>query len=223
MSKGHLNSRDEDEEYFSANDGRDISPAQSGDETSLAEDGDYCQGEQTCGAVRTDAVIANDSNECAKTDAGHVLPPFVNAARHTAVGRAEHVAALEPGRDDLVAATDPTMETRPPAAVGNSSSSNFGYTVEPGGLKEPTAERQEAATNAKPEGFSEVGRGCIETGSEANGELTVENSRTENTAGTTANKVDKDHAVASFGAFSVSCLKLGVAEVRQAFRLCREA
>ncbi|CBJ28759.1 hypothetical protein Esi_0119_0081 [Ectocarpus siliculosus] len=40
----------------------------------------------------------------------------------------------------------------------------------------------------------------------------VENSRTENTAGSTAEKVDEVHAVASFGAISVSSLKLGVAE-----------
>ncbi|CAM9451967.1 unnamed protein product, partial [Ectocarpus sp. 12 AP-2014] len=81
----------------------------------------------------------------------------------------------------------------------------------PGGLKEPTTERQEAAANAEPEGFPEVGRGCIETGSEANGEL-MDNSRKENKAGTTAGKIDKVHAVASFGAFSVSPLKHGVAE-----------
>lgn len=211
MSKQCLKSRDEDEEYFSASDGdgRDISPSQSGDETLLAQDGNY-QGEQTCGAVRTDAVVANDSNKCVKTDAGHQLPPFVNAARHTA-DEAAHVAGLGPGHDELVAAKHPTMETRPPA-VGNSSSSHFCNAAEPGGLKEPTAERQEGATNAEPEGFPEVGRGCIETGSEANGELMVENSRTENKAGRTAEKVDEVHAIAYFGAFSVSSLKLGVAE-----------
>ncbi|CAM9397299.1 unnamed protein product [Ectocarpus fasciculatus] len=212
MSNECLNSRDEDEEYFSASDGRDddISPSQPGNETSLAQDGHY-PGEQTCGAaVRTDAAVADDSNECVKTDARHHLPPFVNAARRTA-GEAAHGAASEPGHDDLAAATDPTMETRPPP-VGNSSSSKYGNTTEPGGLNEPITERQEAATNKEPEGFSEVGRGCIETDSEANGTLIVESSRTENTAGTAANKVDQDHAVAAFGAFSVSCLKLAVAE-----------
>ncbi|CAN0535812.1 unnamed protein product, partial [Ectocarpus sp. 12 AP-2014] len=73
-------------------------------------------------------------------------------------------------------------------------------------------ERQEAATNAEPEGFPEVGRGCIEPGSEANGELMMDNSHIENKAGTTAEKVDEVLAVASFGAFSVLSLKLGVAK-----------
>ncbi|CAM9401236.1 unnamed protein product [Ectocarpus sp. 8 AP-2014] len=198
MSKRYLHSRDEDEEYFSASDGdgQDILPSQSSDEKPMAQDGNY-QGEQTCGAVYTDAVVVNHSNECVKTEAGHHLPPFVDATRHA--------------DNELVAATHPTRETWPPA-VGNSSSSNFGNAAEPGGLKEPTIERQEAVTNAESEGFPEVGRGFIETGSEANGELMVENSRTENTAGTTAEKVDEVHAVASFGAFSVSSLKLGVAE-----------
>ncbi|CAB1118673.1 unnamed protein product [Ectocarpus sp. CCAP 1310/34] len=211
MSKGYLTSRDEDEEYFSASDGdgRNISPSQSGDEMSLAQDGNY-QDEQTCGAVRTDAGVANDRSKCVKTDAGHQLPPFVNAAHHAA-DEAAHVAGLGPGHDELVAARHPTMETRSPA-VGNSSSSHFCNAAEPGGVKEPTTERQEAATNAEPEGFPEVGRGCIETGSEANGELMVDNSRTENEAGTTAEKVDEVHAVASFGAFSVSSLKFRVAE-----------
>ncbi|CAN0536939.1 unnamed protein product, partial [Ectocarpus sp. 12 AP-2014] len=52
----------------------------------------------------------------------------------------------------------------------------------------------------------------IEPGPQANGELTVDNSHTENKAGTTAEKVDEVHAVASFGAFSAFSLKLGVAE-----------
>ncbi|CAM9935619.1 unnamed protein product [Ectocarpus sp. 4 AP-2014] len=214
MSKRYLNSRDEDEEYFSASDGdgQDTSPSQSSDGMPMTQDGDN-QGEQTCGAVCTDVVVANDSNECVKTEAGHHLPPFVTAVRHTADDEAAHIcmAALEPGHDELVTAAHPTMETWP-SAVDNSSSSNFGNAAEPGSLKEPTTERQEAATNAEPEGFPEFGRDCIETGSEANGELMVENSRTENTAGTTAEKVDEVHAVASFGAFSVSSLKLGVAE-----------
>ncbi|CAN0183327.1 unnamed protein product [Ectocarpus sp. 6 AP-2014] len=213
MSKIYLNARDEDEEYFSASDGdgQNILPSQSSDEMPMAQDGNY-QGEQTCGAVCTDAVVANHSNECVKTEAGHHLPPFVNATRHVAAfDEAAHVAAFEPGQDELVAATHPTRETWPPA-VGSSSSSNFGNAAGPGGLKEPTIEHQEAVTNAESEGFPEVGRGCVETGSEANGELMVENSRTENTAGSTAEKVDEVHAVASFGAFSVSSLKLGVAE-----------